>query len=159
VLLCIVRDPSARLGEVARTVSFDQAVRISPLMETMKRFEAAHERGLVDATRACFHDGAIIESVASEGAPLTADATAEALREALSDGVYAIGDWSYEEIDPEVVLSWTTTRHRANGRGVQHETIYRLTSGRDGLMWRVKLFSSRDEALAYVEQNGPALEA
>ena len=122
------------------------------LLETLKRFESAHSRHSIEGMRACFHDGALIESVASSGQPLGADETAEALRDAFTDGVYAIGGWEYEEITPDTVLSWTGARHRRPDSGMRDEIVCRLITGRDGLMWRVKLFSSRAEALAYLER-------
>lgn len=124
------------------------------LMSTLKRFESAHGRGSVEEMRACFHDEALIESVASAGHQLGPDETAEALQAALQDGLYLIADWRYEEISPGVVLSWTAARHRSARGGVSHETVYRLTVGRDGLMWRVSLFPSRAEALAELERVG-----
>jgi hypothetical protein len=35
--------------------------------------------------------------------------------------------------------------------------VYRLISGRDGLMWRVRLFRSRSTALAAFAEHGPSL--
>src|SRR5579862_1439425 len=40
------------------------------LMETLRRFERAHSRQSIEDMRACFHDEALIESVASYGQPL-----------------------------------------------------------------------------------------
>ncbi|HEY4348374.1 MAG TPA: hypothetical protein VGM80_12360 [Gaiellaceae bacterium] len=122
-------------------------------METLKRFESAHRRVSVAAMRACFHDDALIESVASDGRPLDADRTVEALREALADGVYAIGDWQYEELEPTVVLSSTGARHRLADARIRDEMVFRLIVGRDGLMWRVKLFHTREEALGYLAEH------
>lgn len=129
----------------------------SPLMETLLRFESAHKRRSVAAMRACFADGAIIESVASGRRPLGADETAAALAEALRDHVYSIGDWRYEQITPEIILSITGARHLRPGSTMTDETVYRIVSGRNGLMWRVKLFGSRDEALEYLARHGPDL--
>jgi hypothetical protein len=122
------------------------------LMTTLLRFESAHQRGSVSEMRACFHDEALIESVASGGRPLGPDETAAALRAAIEDSLYVISDWNYEEIRPGVVLSWTAARHRSASGGIAHETVYRATIGRDGLMWRVKLFDKRGDALAYIEE-------
>jgi len=126
-------------------------------METLRRFESAHDRGSIEEMRACFHDDAVIESVASDSRRLGPDETAFALGEALRDGVYMIYGWKYEELAPEVVLSITRARHRADDRAVRDETVYRLISGRDGLMWRVRLFRSRSSALAAFGQHGPSL--
>jgi hypothetical protein len=117
-------------------------------METMRRFEQAHQRRSVDGMRQCFHDDALIESVASDGSALGPDETVEALRDAMTDGMYLIAGWEYEPLAPELVLSSTTTRHRTTEGGHSHETVWRLTEGRDGLMWRVWLFYSRADALA-----------
>ena len=131
-----------------------QAASETPsLLGTVIRFEAAHRHHSVEGMRACFHDEALIESVASFGQPLGADGTAEALRAAYNDGVYAIGDWEYEQIAPDTVLSSTGARHRRLGSGMIDESVCRLIIGRDGLMWRVKLFSSRANALAYLQQD------
>jgi ketosteroid isomerase-like protein len=127
------------------------------LMDTLRRFEAAHMRGSLEEMRACFHDDAVIESVASGSRALGPDETAFALGEALRDGVYMVYGWQYEELSPDVVLSITRARHRASGRAVRDETVYRLISGRDGLMWRVRLFRSRSSALAAFAEHGPSL--
>ena len=126
-------------------------------MDVLRRFESAHTRASVREMRACFHDDAIIESVASGGLPLGADETAEALARALRDHVYSIGDWRYEEITPEVILSTTGARHLRHGSTMSDETVYRLISGRDGLMWRVRLFPGRGEALDFLAHHGPTL--
>jgi hypothetical protein len=40
---------------------------------------------------------------------------------------------------------------------MRDEIVCRLHVGRDGLMWRVKLFRTRDEALAHLERHGLSL--
>jgi hypothetical protein len=127
------------------------------LMKTLRRFEAAHQRGSLEQMRSCFHDDAVIESVASSSRALGPDETAIALGEALRDGVYMVYGWQYEELAPDVVLSVTRARHRAGDRAVRDESVYRLVSGRDGLMWRVRLFRSRSSALAALAEHGPGL--
>jgi hypothetical protein len=127
------------------------------LLDTLRRFESALERGSVEEVRTCFHDDAVIESVASDSHPLGPDATARAVAEALADGVYMIYGWQYEELGPEIILSVSRARYRDGGRAVRDETVYRLVSGRDGLMWRVKLFRARGDALAHLERHGPGL--
>jgi hypothetical protein len=127
------------------------------LMETLLRFEQAHRLHSAAEMRACFHDEALIESVASNGAALGADETVQALQQALDDGVYSIRDWRYEEIASQLVLSWTGARHLVAGQRMRDEVVCRLHSGRDGLMWRVKLFRSREEALEHLDRHGPDL--
>jgi hypothetical protein len=127
------------------------------LMEAVLRFEQAHRRRSVAEMRTCFHDEAMIESVASNGRALPPDEQAQALADAFDDGVYSIRDWRYEEIAPQIVLSWTGARHLLTDAGMRDEVVCRLHVGRDGLMWRVKLFRTRDEALAHLERHGPSL--
>lgn len=127
------------------------------LMQSLLRFERAHRRHSVKELRACFHDEALMESIASKGELLGADETAEALARAFDDGVYSIRDWRYEVIEPQVVLSWTGARHLIGDARMRDEIVCRLHVGRDGLMWRVKLFRTREEALECLEQHGPTL--
>jgi hypothetical protein len=128
------------------------------LLETLRRFEAAHDRRDFAEMRACFHDEARMESVASDGRLLGPDETTEAIRDAFDDGVYAIGGWSYEEIGPAVVLSWTGARRRVGESGMRDEVVYGLITGRDGLLWRARLFPSRGDALAHLERHAGDLD-
>jgi len=127
------------------------------LLDALVRFERAHRRRSVKDMRACFHDEALIESVASNGQALGPDDTAEALDRALADGVYSIRDWQYEEISPEVVLSWTGARHLVGDARMRDEVVCRLHIGRNGLVWRVRLVSGREEALEQLRRFGPTL--
>ena len=127
------------------------------MLDTLIRFEQAHRRRSLTEMRACFHDDALIESVASNGQALGADETAEALRRALDDGVYSIRDWRYEELDAQVALSWTSARHLVGDARMRDEVVCRLHVGREGLMWRVKLVQDRDEALEHLRRFGPTL--
>jgi len=147
-------EASGRGEPTAATAAAEQP----SLMTTLRRFESAHGRGAVEQMRACFHDEAVIESVASDTRPLGPDETVKALAAALRDGVYRIYGWQYEELAPEVVLSTTRARHRTSDRAIRDETVYRLISGRDGLMWRVRIFRSRNAALEHLERHGPGLE-
>jgi hypothetical protein len=56
-----------------------------------------------------------------------------------------------------VIISITRARHRSRGRAVRDEVVYRLISGRDGLMWRVRVFRLRSKALAAFAEHGPGL--
>ncbi len=125
--------------------------------EMLHRFEEAHARHAIDEMRACLHDDALIESIASDGVALGPDETVEAIRLAYADGVYEIGDWQIEEIAPDVVLWWTGARHRLPDQRMRDEKVCRLTVAKDGLMWRVKLFRLRDLALDHLERHGPGL--
>jgi hypothetical protein len=74
-----------------------------------------------------------------------------------ADTVYAIGDWRYEQVAPDVLLSWTGARHRLPEQRMRDGTVVRLIAGRDGLFWRIKLFPTRAQALAHLELAGPDL--
>ncbi len=149
--------PVAGLVEQLSSLPSGAEETAAGLMRTLLRFEVAHgERNLV-VMRACFHDEAVIESVASGGLPLGPDETVEAIRVALTDHVYSVGNWAYEQLRPDVILSITGARHLRPGSGMTDATVYRLISGRDGLMWRARLFGDREQALAYLERHGPSL--
>jgi len=128
------------------------------LLEALLRFEQAHRRQSPRNLRACFHDEALVESVASRGQALGPDETVEALMDAFRDGVYSIRDWRHEEIAPQVVVSSASARRLIGDARMRDEAVCWLHVGRDGLIWRVKLFRSREEALKHLEQHGPTLE-
>jgi hypothetical protein len=146
-----------RVGTVAvERFEVEVAAGETRLLETLLRFEAAHGRDL-DEMRACFAPDALIESVASDGQVLGVSETVEAIRLALLDGVYSIRHWKYEELSLDLVISITAARHLLPDGGMRDETVYRLISGRNGLIWRVKLFASREAAMAHFELHGPSL--
>jgi hypothetical protein len=149
----MVAEPTAT-GEIGLDLP---ALEQPRLLETLLRFEQAHRRRSVPAMRACFHDEAMIESIASNGRALPPDEQADALESAFTDGVYSIRDWRYEEVGPQVVLSWTGARHLLGETGMRDEVVCRLHVGQNGLMWRVKLFHTREEALAHLDRHGPSL--
>jgi hypothetical protein len=149
-------DPNA-IGISAAELDEIPASAEPRLLDALIRFEQAHRRQSVDDMRSCFHDEALVESVASNGRPVGRDETVEALAHAFADGVYSIRDWRYDELAPQIVLSWTSARHLIDGAGMRDETVCRLHVGRDGLMWRVKLFRSREDALRYLDEVGPSL--
>jgi hypothetical protein len=127
------------------------------LQDALRAFEHAHRWRSVARLRSSFHDEALMESVSSDGLALTADETVEAIRVALADGAYDLGDWQYDYLSPTTVLAITSVRYRVSGAHVRHETVYRLISAKDGLIWRGKLFRSHSEAVAYFETYGPDL--
>lgn len=127
------------------------------LMATLRRFERAHRLRSASLMRSCFRDDALVESVASNGAILGPDETVEAIDRALRDGVYVIDDWRYQTVAPATVLSTTRARHRLPTGAMRDETVHRLISGREGLMWRVRLFHRPDEALAHFRRHGEGL--
>ena len=127
------------------------------LLDALLRFEHAHRRRWVNDMRACFCDDALIESVASGGLALGADETVEVLERVFDDGVYSIRDWRYEELAPQTVLSWTSARRLIGEARMRDEVVCRLHTGRGGLMWRVKLFRTREAAIEHLELHGPSL--
>jgi hypothetical protein len=129
----------------------------SELLLTLGRFERAHRLRSTTLMRTCFCEDALIESVASNGRMLGPDETVEAIGEALRDGVYVIDDWRYETLVGETVLSTTRARHRLPSGAMRDEMVHRLVSGREGLMWRVRLFAGREAALAHFDRHGPGL--
>ena len=127
------------------------------LRASLRMFEEAHKHRSVVRLRAAFHDDALVESFASGGRALGADATVEAIRVALQDEFFELGDWSYEELAPSIALLVTGIRYHVTNTHIRHVTVYRLISGKDGLIWRGKLFHNRADALAHFENRGPEL--
>jgi hypothetical protein len=120
------------------------------LRETLACYEQAHVEHNGELLRGCFHDDALIESVASNGEPLGPDASAELIREALVDGVYSIRKWHYEQHTPEIVLVTVGARHSFQPGGIADETVFRVVVGRDGLIWRARGYATHEAALSAI---------
>jgi aminoglycoside phosphotransferase (APT) family kinase protein len=129
------------------------------LLELLARFEHAHKRRLWDEMRECFHDEARIESVAAGGVLGPAE-TVDAVRAAFDEGIYSMSDWELEQLgDPDAALAWAGVRHRPAGSParISDATIYWLVTGRDGLVWRVRIFRDRSSALSHLARTGHSL--
>ena len=120
------------------------------LRATLARYEQAHVEHNGELLRSCFHDDAVIESVASDGMPLGPDATAELIRKALVDGVYSIRKWHYEVHTPEIVLVTVGARHSFQPGGIADETVFRVVVGRDGLIWRARGYATHEAGLSAI---------
>jgi hypothetical protein len=129
------------------------------LLELLARFEHTHKRRLWDEMRECFHDEARIESVAAGGV-LGPDETVDAIRAAFDEGIYSMSDWELEQLgDSDAVLAWAGVRHRPPGSiaRISDATIFWLATGRDGHVWRVRIFRDRASALAHLARTGLSL--
>jgi hypothetical protein len=125
------------------------------LMETMAMCEVAKKRGQLDVLLACLCPEALIETIASDWRAVSPSEAVEAIQAALGrDPYYLEGQWGYEQLAPDAVLTTTPVRERSSGGGVRHRTVYRITTGREGLIRRQRLFRTRDEAIACWEEHG-----
>lgn len=132
------------------------AAATEPLGLVVARFNLAIRQQDWAAMRACCHDAAVIDSVTA-GRPLGADETVAAVRSAYRAGIYQVDDWTNEDVAEAVVLSTGGVQHRP-GPGVMTDMVhYWITTGKDGLMWRVKAFDHRATALEHYAQFGPTL--
>jgi hypothetical protein len=131
-----------------------------PFVETVERIDRLRLVGPWPALRALFHDEALLESIASGGV-FGPDETVDAMRLAASDGVYAMGPWRIERLEADVLLLHSTMRHRAKlptGKSAMTDANYVwLMVGRDGLLWRMKIFHNRDAAIEHLERHGSSL--
>ena len=103
----------------------------------------------------CLRSDAIVETIATEGRPATPEEAAAANEALLKDDPYYLeGRWEYEQVAPDAVLTITSVRERSEAGGIRHRNVFRLTTGRDGLIWRQRLFASREAALACWAEHG-----
>jgi hypothetical protein len=106
--------------------------------------------------RACCSDDAIIESVTAN-TPLGPDETVAAVRAAYRDGVYRVQEWQNEDLADAVVLSAGRVQYRPAPGHMSDSMFHWITVGKNGVIWRVKAFGARDDALAHLESHGPSL--
>ena len=128
------------------------------LLDALQRCERAFKSGRVDEIRAWVAVDALVETVASRGRAIGPDETVYALRTVRRrDPYYLVGTCQYEVITPATVLTAMPVRERSDAGGIRHHTVYRLTTGRDGVVWRQRLLRTREEALACFAEHGPGL--
>lgn len=146
----------ARLGDAESGRGAGEPPR---LIDTAREAQRTQQRRAWVELRRCFHDEARIESVAAGGV-LDPDRTVVAIAAAFKDGPYSPGEWEFDELAPDVVISWTSVRYRPPGSGTGRTSdsrLYWAMTGRDGLIWRVRVFGDRAEAIAALERYGPDL--
>ncbi len=133
-----------------------EPISAEPLSAVVGRFNLAIREQDWVAMRACCTDDAIIDSVTAN-APLGPDETVAAVRGAYRAGVYHVKEWLNQDLAHSVVLSSGRVQYRPEPGHMSDSMFFWITTGKDGLMWRVKAFSDRDDALAHLEEHGPSL--
>ena len=78
------------------------------------------------------------------------------MRDAYRAGVYDVSPWQHEEVEG-AVLSFGAVQYRPTPGTMRDAVFHWVTTGKDGLMWRVKAFRERDAAIEHLRQHGPSL--
>lgn len=147
----IVPPPLKRADPLPTLVGFS-------LLGTLQLWDSAKDRARLDEMRACLHDEAVLETVASNGRALGPDRAVDTIRRALQhDRFYLEGPWVYDELESEIVLTGIPVRGRLPSGLLRRYRVHRLTSGSGGLIWRQRICGSRSEALACLDQHGSDL--
>lgn len=107
--------------------------------------------------RSLLHSESRLESLAAPGAVLSPDKLVEAIRGAMSDGVYAVKSWDIELLTRHAALTLGRVRYRTGVGGFTDESRVWLTSERDGLIWRMRIFNDRESAIDCLEKPGLGL--
>ncbi len=126
------------------------------LSAVLERFNMAIRSHDWVSMRACCADDAIIGSLLT-AAPLDPDETVAAVRSACQEGVYRLSVWTHEVLDPNTVLSSGRVQYSPGPGRMRDAPHWWLTTGQNGLIWRIKVFSGRAAALACFAAHGPTL--
>jgi hypothetical protein len=130
------------------------------LLETVERIAQLRLTGPWPELRKLMHEDARLESIAAGGL-FGPDETVNAMRLAAADGVYTMGDWRIEELGGNALLLLSTMRHLAklpNGaKGMTDASYVWLMIGRDGLLWRMKIFRNKASAVEHLRRHGESL--
>jgi hypothetical protein len=129
--------------------------------QSVAQIERLHRSGPWDRLRLLFHDEARLQSLAAGGVN-DPDRTVAAMRKAAVDGVYAMGPWSIEELGQDAILVNARMRHQrrteAGGPAVADQSYFWLMTGRDSLLWRMRIFTDREAAVECLQRHGPTLD-
>jgi hypothetical protein len=89
------------------------------------------------------------------------DQTVAAMRGAARDSVYLMGAWAKEALDQDVVLVSARMRHLLRSPIGQKQAVsdlrYFWLTGRDSLLWRMRIFGTREAALETLARDGLTL--
>lgn len=105
--------------------------------------------------RSLLCEDARLESIAARGVA-GPEATIEAMRFAASGNANTVRDYEIEAVGDDAVLVRASISRDEQGVAVTTSVLW-VVSGRDGLIWRSRIVSTRDEAEHILGENGRGL--
>lgn len=127
------------------------------IVSLLDRFQTDRLNQDWSAMRNLLHPQAQLESLAAPGDVLTAQQLVAAIRAAMSRGMYSVRNWHVELLDPKTGLADGRVRYRVDRTGITDEARVWVSSERESLIWRMRIFRTRELALTCYRENGPDL--
>jgi hypothetical protein len=131
-----------------------------PLSESfvaiVDRFNGAIRRGDWETMRATLDDNAVIESISAQ-LELGPDELVAWVAKVTREGAYSVESWQLEQIDDAAVIGTGHARFKVDKQHTTDSAYAWLLTGRNNLIWRLRPFSSRSDALACLERCGHGL--
>jgi hypothetical protein len=118
-----------------------------PIVWLLEEFQAMRLTKDWQAMRALLHASSRLESLAAPGLVLSADGLIEAIRGATEHGIYAVKSWQVEPLGQRAGLVDGRVRYRYGRRGFTDEHRVWVSTERDGLIWRMRVFHDRRSSL------------
>jgi ketosteroid isomerase-like protein len=127
-------------------------------VETARSLIAAFNAHAWTRLRALYRDDALLLTVAGGPAPLGPDETVAAMQQAANDIVHSITFGTPEPIDEHAVVVAGTVRSRTwDQRGSTLTRRVWLVTFREGRLYRMRVYGTRDDALRGYREHGVAL--
>lgn len=120
------------------------------------RFIGAIRRGDWETMRSTLDDDAIIESISAQ-LNLTPDELVDWMTKVTRAGAYSVESWQLEEIDHAAVIGTGHARFKVNKQRTTDSAYAWLLTAHDNLIWRLRPFASRSDALRCLEEHGHGL--
>jgi hypothetical protein len=109
------------------------------------------------AMRSLLHPDSRLESLAAVGRVLSAEQLVEAVKGASRDGLYSVRAWDVEPLEQRAALASGRVRYRVGPGAITDEARVWVSSERDGLIWRMRIFRDRGSAARCLDENGLSL--
>ena len=100
------------------------------------------------------HPQARLESLAAPGAVLSPEELVAAIESAMTRGLYTVRNWAVELLDPHTAIANGRVRYRIGETGITDEARVWVSSERDGLIWRMRILTTREQVLTRYRETG-----
>ena len=127
------------------------------IVSLLEEFQESRLKKNWSAMRELLHSEARLESLAAVGSVLSADELVEAVRGATAHGLYAVKKWRVESLGQHAALADGRIRYQVQPGAITDEPRVWISTERDGLIWRMRIFRDRDAATGCIRAHGLTL--
>jgi hypothetical protein len=124
------------------------------VVSLLEEFQATRLKSDWAAMGRLLHSEARLESLAALGSVLIGGELVQVVQRAMAHGLYTVTTWHVEALLPSAALADGRVRYQLPRGALTDEPRIWVATERDELIWRMRIFRTRDEALACYRRDG-----